>query len=53
MIGNDGQLNLSLADGTHCAVSVTRAVVTAGAVYGLTLSIPTLRALATGSQLPA
>jgi len=53
VIGNDGQLNLSLADGTHCAVSVTRAVVTAGAVYGLTLSIPTLRALATGSQLPA
>jgi len=53
VIGNDGQVNLALADGTHCAVSVTRAVVTAGAVYGLALSIPTLHALATGGQLPA
>jgi len=32
VIGTDGQLNHSLADGTHCAVSVTRAVVAGAAV---------------------
>jgi len=53
VIGSSGQLNIALTDGTHCALSITRAVVTTGAVYGLALSIPTLRALATGGQLPA
>jgi len=53
VIGSDGQLNLALTEGTHCTLPVARSVVTAGAVYGLALSIPTLRALATSGQLPA
>jgi Dyp-type peroxidase family len=53
VIGSDGQFNLALTEGTHCTLPVARSVVTAGAVYGLALSIPTLRALATSGQLPA
>lgn len=53
VIGSNGQLNMATADGTQCTLSVSRAVHTAGAVYALTLSLPTLRTLAAGGQLLA
>ena len=53
VIGSDGQLTIAIADGTHCTLSIARAVHTTGGVYGLTLSLPTLRALAADGQLTA
>lgn len=52
VIGTDGIVNLAIADGTHGALSMQRFVHTRGALYALTLSLPTLRALATGNSLP-
>ncbi len=51
VIGTDGIVNLAVADGTHGALSMQRFVRTRGALYALTLSLPTLRALATGNPL--
>jgi len=44
-------VNLAVADGTHGALSMQRFVRTRGALYALSLSLPTLRALATGNPL--
>lgn len=53
VIGTDGKVNVALADGTTANLDVKRAVVTAGAVYALTVSIPTLDLFAKGDPLPA
>ena len=52
VIGINGEVTLHLADGTTAGLAIQRAVVTAGAVYALALSIPTLHALATAAPLP-
>lgn len=52
VIGTPGTVHLALADGTTAALTTEQTVTTAGAVYGLTLSLPTLAALAAGTPLP-
>lgn len=52
VIGTPGQVHLALADGTTANLTVQQTVTTAGAVYALTLSLPTLSALAAGTSLP-
>ena len=52
VIGTPGQVHLALADGTTANLTVQQTVTTAGAVYALTLSLPTLSALAAGTPLP-
>lgn len=51
VIGTDGTVNLAVADGTHGALSMQRCVRTCGALYALTLSLPTLLDLALGNPL--